>query len=53
MRFSDSVRSNMGLGFSDFVLSNIGLGFSDSVRSNIGLCQPLVTSVTKFENNEE
>ena len=39
----------MGLGFSDFVLSNIGLGFSDSVRSNIGLCQPLVTSVTKFE----
>ena len=43
MSFSDSVRSNIGLGFSDSVRSNIGLGFSDSVQCNIGLVSPTIS----------
>ena len=43
MSFSDSVRSNIGLGFSDSVQSNIGLGFSDSVQCNICLVSPTIS----------
>ena len=43
MSFSESVRSNMGLGFSESVQSNMGLGFS--CQTIVSGCNPDYTYI--------